>query len=99
ERGPRDGEFLQCAFDRQGRLPDQPDNLGFLGWGGSHAAPPPSPIPCFLTSRFSSVGSATTSFSALASRRRSFTSPEVAARAVSPASRFFPASRKSFDQR
>jgi hypothetical protein len=33
------------------------------------------------------------------SRRRSFTSSEVAARAVSPASRFFPASRKSFDQR
>ena len=36
---------------------------------------------------------------ALASRRRSLTSSEVAARAVSPASRFLPASRKSFDQR
>ena len=34
-----------------------------------------------------------------ASRRRSFTSSEVAARTVSPASRFFPASRNSFDQR
>jgi hypothetical protein len=47
----------------------------------------PSPITLFLSRRFSSVSSATTSFSALASRRRSFTS-EVAARAVSPASRF-----------
>jgi hypothetical protein len=34
---------------------------------------------------------ATTSFNALASRRRSLTSSEVAARAVSPASRFLPA--------
>jgi hypothetical protein len=48
---------------------------------------------------FSSVSSATTSFSAPASRRSSFTSSDVAARAVSPARRFFPASRKSFDQR
>ena len=38
ERGPRDAEFLQCAFDRQGRLPDQPDNLGFLGCGVSQCA-------------------------------------------------------------
>jgi catechol 2,3-dioxygenase-like lactoylglutathione lyase family enzyme len=35
----------------------------------------------------------------VASHRRSLTSSEVAARAVSPTSRFFPASRKSFDQR
>ena len=42
--------------------------------------------------------SATTSFSACASGRRSFTSSEVAARAVSPASRLLPASRNSFDQ-
>jgi hypothetical protein len=41
----------------------------------------------FLSSRFSRVRSATTSFNACASRRRSFTSSEVAARAVSPASR------------
>ena len=39
-----------------------------------------------------------TSFNACASRRRSFTSSEVAARAVSPASRLLPASRNSFDQ-
>jgi hypothetical protein len=42
----------------------------------------------FLSRRFSRVRSATTSFNARASRRRSFTSSEVAARAVSPASRF-----------
>ena len=41
---------------------------------------------------------ATTSFKACVSRRRSFTSSEVAARAVSPASRLLPASRNSFDQ-
>src|SRR3984957_15911542 len=52
----------------------------------------------FLSSRFSRVRSATTSFNACASRRRSFTSSEVAARAVSPASRLLPASRNSFDQ-
>jgi transposase len=52
----------------------------------------------FLSSRFSTVRSATTSFNACASRRRSFTSSEVAARAVSPASRLLPASRNSFDQ-
>jgi hypothetical protein len=41
----------------------------------------------FLSKRFSRVRSATTSFKAEVSRRRSFTSPEVAARAVSPANR------------
>ena len=34
----------------------------------------------------------------LISRRKSLTSVDVAARAVSPARRFFPASRNSFDQ-
>ena len=57
----------------------------------------PSPVMFFLTKRSSSVYSATTSFESRASRRRSFTSPVVAARAVPPASRFLPASRKSFD--
>ena len=46
----------------------------------------------------SRVRSATHSFSARASRRRSWTSPVVAARAVSPASRRLPASMNSFDQ-
>jgi hypothetical protein len=58
---------------------------------------PPSAIMLFLSSRLSRVRSATTSFNACASRRRSFTSSEVAARAVSPASRLLPASRNSFD--
>jgi hypothetical protein len=46
----------------------------------------------------SSACSATTSFRARASRRRSVTSLLVAARAVSPARRRLPASRNSFDQ-
>ena len=49
----------------------------------------------FLSRRFSRLRSATTSFSANASARRSFTSPGFAWRAVSPASRFLPASRNS----
>ncbi|SHK43308.1 REP element-mobilizing transposase RayT [Shimia gijangensis] len=58
-----------------------------------------APIPdhAFLSSRSSSVCSATTSFRSRASRRSSLTSSVVAARAVSPASRFFPASMKSLD--
>src|SRR5271165_5545275 len=99
ERGSRDAELFQRAFDRQGRLLDQPDDLGLLGCGVSHASSPPSAIMLFLSRRFSRVSSATTSFRAPSSRRRSFTSSDVAARAVSPASRFLPASRKSFDQR
>lgn len=61
---------------------------------------PVSPIRdhVFLSRRSSSACSATTSFSARASRRRSITSLLVAARAVSPASRRLPASRNSFDQ-
>jgi len=47
----------------------------------------PHPRSCFFERRFSRVRSATTSFNACASRRRSFASSEVAARAVSPASR------------
>src|SRR5437660_19702 len=53
-----------------------------------HAASAPSAVKLFLSRRFSRVSSATTSFRADASRRRSLTSSEVAARAVSPASRF-----------
>ena len=44
----------------------------------------------FLSRRSSGACSATTSFRSLDSRRRSFTSPVLASRAVSPASRFFP---------
>ena len=48
---------------------------------------PPHPPSRFFEQTIFEVSSATTSFSALASRRRSLTSSEVAARAVSPASR------------
>src|SRR5258708_28270960 len=67
------------------RLLDQMDDLGLLGGWISHASSSPSPLMLFLSKRFSRVRSATTSFKAVASRRRSFTSPDVAARAVSPA--------------
>src|SRR5205823_5327174 len=98
KRGPWNAELLQGSANRQVGLLDQADDLGLFGCGVSHAASPPSPIMLFLSRRFSRVRSATTSFKAEASRRRSFTSSDVAARAVSPASRFLPASRKSFDQ-
>ena len=91
--------FCQRALHRQMRLLDQPDDLQLLGGGISHAPSSPSAVTLFLSRRFSRVSSATTSFRADASRRRSLTSSEVAARAVSPASRFLPASRNSFDQR
>src|ERR1700726_4023713 len=96
---PRNAEFRQSLAHRQRRLFDQPDDLQFLGGGVSHAPSSPAPIVLFLSRRFSSMSSATTSFNALASRRRSLTSSELAARAVSPARRFLPASRNSFDQR
>jgi hypothetical protein len=43
ERDPRDAEFLQCAFDRQGRLPDQGRSLHdgtALRWSPRRAGPP-----------------------------------------------------------
>src|SRR5215470_7319534 len=92
-------QFGQGLTDRQRRVLNQPDDLQLLGAGISHASSSPAPIALFFSRRFSSVSSATTSFSALASRRSSLTSSEVAARAVSPARRFLPASRNSFDQR
>ena len=67
------------------RLLDDPDDLELLGCGIPHSSSPPSAIMLFFSRRFSSVRSAKHSFSARASRRRSCTSPVVAARAVSPA--------------
>src|SRR5450755_4714865 len=87
ERSAGDAEFVQGALGRQMRLLDQLDDLGLLGCRISHASSSPSPLMLFLSRRFSRVRSATTSFKAVASRRRSFTSPDVAARAVSPANR------------
>src|ERR1700681_4405028 len=97
ERSAGDAEFVQGALGRQMRLLGQLDDLGLLGCRISHASSSPSPM-LFLNRRFSRVRSATTSFKAVASRRRSFTSPDVAARAVSPANRRLPASRNSLDQ-
>src|ERR1700730_3177360 len=51
--------------------------------GIPHSSPSPSAIMLFLSRRKSRACSATTSFSARASRRRSLTSPLVAARAAS----------------
>src|SRR5258708_5465545 len=97
-RGEGNAELVQGALGRPMRLLHQLDDLGLLGCRISHASSSPSPLMLFLSRRFSRVRSATTSFKAVASRRRSFTSPDVAARAVSPANRRLPASRNSFDQ-
>src|SRR5262249_44843318 len=91
---PGNAELFQGAAHRQRGLLDELDDLQLLGSRISHSASSPSPITLFLSNRFSSVSSATTSLRADASRRRSLTSSEVAARVVSPASRFLPASRK-----
>src|SRR4051812_23387029 len=98
KRGPWNAELLQGSANRQVGLLDQADDLGLFGCGVSHAAFPPSPIMLFLSRRFSRVRAATTSFKAEASPPRAFPSSERAAPGVSPASRFLPASRKSFDQ-
>jgi hypothetical protein len=84
---PRNAEFRQGVAHRQRRPLDQLDDLQLLGGGVSHASSSPAPIAVFFSNWFSSVSSATTSLSALASRRSSLTSSEVAARAVSPARR------------
>ena len=97
--GPaRDAQLLQRLARWQVGLLDDPDDLELLGSRIPHSRSPPSAIMLFLSRRFSSVRSATHSFRALASRRRSFTSSVVAARAVSPARRRLPASMNSFDQ-
>src|SRR3979409_2454755 len=72
-------------------LLDEADDLQLFCGRISHSPSSPSAVTLFLSRRFSRVRSATTSLSAVASRRRSWTSSEVAARAVSPARRFFPA--------
>ena len=94
----RNAEFFQRPPRRQVRLLNQADDLKFLGRGVSHSSSPPSAIMLFLRIRSASACSATTSLRSRASLRSTFTSSLVAARAVSPASRFLPASRNSFDQ-
>src|SRR3954451_6069851 len=96
--GAGNTELVQRALGRQMRLLDQLNDLRLLGCRVSHASSSPSPFILFLSRRFSRVRSATTSFKAMASWRRFLTSPEVAARAVSPDNRRLPASRNSLDQ-
>src|SRR3546814_2950408 len=79
------------ALGRQVRLLDDPNDLQLLGCGLPHSSSALSAIMLFLSNRFSSVRLATHSLRARASRRRSCTSPVVAARAVSPAKRRLPA--------
>src|SRR6266700_5131864 len=85
EGGARNANLFQRPPHRQGGLLDQPDDVKLLAGRISHVASSPSAVTLFLSRRFSRVSSATTSFSALATRRRSLTSSDVAARAVSPA--------------
>ena len=98
KRPAGNAELIQRPLGRQVRLLDDPDDLQLFRSRIPHSSSPPSAIMLFLSRRFSSVRSATHSFKALASRRRSFTSSVVAARAVSPARRRLPASMNSFDQ-
>lgn len=95
---PRNADLCQSASHRQAGLLDDPNDLKLLFGNVYHSWLPPTPIMLFLSNRSSTVCSATTSFSALASRLKSFTSLEVAARAVSPDRRRSPASKNSFDQ-
>src|SRR5690606_23452859 len=98
EGRPWNAELVECLPGRKVRLLNDPDDLKLLGGGISHSSSPPSAIMLFLSRRFSRVRSASASFRSRLSRRSAFTSSLVAERAVSPASRFLPASRNSFDQ-
>ena len=59
--------------DRQVGLLDQADDLALLGCGVSHSWSPPSAIMLFLSSRFSSICSASASLRSRASARNAFT--------------------------
>src|SRR3546814_2893105 len=76
ERPAGDAELVQRAFGGQVRLLDDPDDLELFGCGIPHSSSPPSAIMLFFSRRFSSVRSATHSFRARASRRRSCRSEE-----------------------
>jgi hypothetical protein len=91
EGGAWNADLFERPPHRQEGLLNQADDFEFLRGGISYSASSPSALTFFWAT--SGVSSARTTFGALASRRRSLTSPEVAARAVSPATRFFPASR------
>jgi hypothetical protein len=57
----QNAELGQGAAHRQRRLLDQPDDFQLPGGGVSHAPSSPAAIVIFLSSRFSSTSSATTS--------------------------------------
>ena len=100
ERGPVHAELPQRAPCGQIRVLHEADDLAFLRCRQSHVSSPESDATrLFLSMRFSSTVSATTCLSWLFWRRRSWTSVDVASRAVSPNSRFLPASRNSLLQR
>src|SRR5262249_17590390 len=99
ERRSRDADRRQCPTDRERRLFHQFDDLELFGCGVPHEASSPSPKTLFLSRRFSIKTSASVSLSWRPSALSSLTSSEVASRAVSPASRFLPACRNSFDHR
>src|SRR5262249_58173945 len=98
KRPRQDPQRGQRSPHWQVRLLDQADDLQLLGTGVSHCPSSPSAIMLFLSRRSSSACSATTSFNARTSPRRSVTSLLVAARAVSPARPRLPPSSNSFDQ-
>src|SRR5271170_533068 len=92
-------QLNQRPAPRQRRLFHQANDFHLLGGGVPHVSDSPPPITLFLSKRFSSRTSANNSLSCCASVRSPLTSSLVASRAVSPASRFLPASRNSLDQR
>src|SRR5690606_15340933 len=94
-----DTDLVERAPDWEVRGLDGADDLELFGCGVSHSPSSPSAITLFLSRRFSRVTSASASLSWRASARSVLTSSDVASRAVSPASRFLPASRNSLDQR
>jgi hypothetical protein len=80
------------------RLPallDGPDHLELLGCRIPHSSSPPSAIMHFFQQTVFECQVGNAFLQARASRRRSCTSPVVAAREVSPASRRLPASTNS----
>src|SRR5262249_35838266 len=95
----RDTDPVECTPDWQVRGLDGADDFQLLGGGISHSPSSPSASTLFFRSLFSRVTSASASLSCRASVRSGLTSSEVASRAVSPASRFLPASRNSLDHR
>ena len=97
KRRVRQPDLGQRAPDRKRRALHQADQLELLRGPHPHASSSGTsePVTLFLSRRFSSTVSATSSLSQAFSLRRSWTSLELASRCVSPSRRFLPASRNS----